>query len=78
MTKCKNGKTEIAVLKEQMDETKEFVKDMKNNHLPHIYDTLNKININLAKLGIWDKLKSIALVISSGIIGAMAAYIFLN
>ena len=78
MTKCKNGKTEIAVLKEQMDETKECVKDMKNNHLPHIYDTLNKININLAKLGIWDKLKSIALVISSGIIGAMAAYIFLN
>ena len=78
MTKCRNGKTEIAVLKEQMDETKEFVKDMKNNHLPHIYDTLNKININLAKVGIWDKLKSIALVISSGIIGAMAAYIFLN
>lgn len=76
--KCTEKETDVVILKEQMDETKEFIKDMKNNHLPHIYNTLNEISLKLAKLNIWDKLKSVALIVASGIIGSMAAYIFLR
>ena len=75
---CINKELDIAVLKEQMDETKEFINEMKEKHLPHIYKTLNEINLKLAKLNIWDKIKSISLIIASGLIGSMAAYIFLT
>ena len=38
----------IAVLDEQMNETKLFIKDMKENHLPHIYEGINAINLKIA------------------------------
>ena len=78
MGKCKDKSIDIAVLKEQMDETKEFVKDIQETHLPHIYNSLNEINIKLAKLNIWDKIKSIALIVASGVIGTLSTYIFLK
>ena len=46
--KCKNSEVDVAVLKEQMSETKDFIKDMNDNHLPHIYNSINSINIKLA------------------------------
>lgn len=38
----------IARLDEQMIETKDFIRDIKDNHLPHIYKELNSINLKLA------------------------------
>ena len=71
----------IAVLKTRMDETKASVDELKKTHLPNIYESLNKINIKLVELGkndIWSKLKTIVLIIASGIIGSMSTYIFLS
>mgnify|MGYP001597784430 CR=1 FL=1 len=76
--KCKDEEIDVAVLQEQMNETKSFIKDMQVKHLPHIYTSLESINIKMSKLNIWDKLKSISLIIASGMIGTMATYIFLK
>ena len=78
MPKCKDKEIDIAVLQEQMNETKSFIKDMQDNHLPHIYISLESINLKMSKLNIWDKIKSIALIVASSMIGTMATYIFLK
>ena len=75
---CEEHKTKIAVLEEQMKSTKDFVSEMQSSHLPHIYSKLEEINIKLSKLNIWDKIKSVALIAASGMIGTMATYIFLK
>mgnify|MGYP001573989132 CR=1 FL=1 len=76
----KEGKQDIriAVIHQQIAELKLFVGEMKGTNLPHIYSKLDEINSKLSKLSIWDKIKSIALVISAGMIGTMATYIFLK
>ena len=76
--KCKDKEVDVAILQEQMNETKQFIKDMQNNHLPNIYDGLKSLDLKVSKLGIWDKIKSVMLYTSSVIIGSMATYIFLT
>ena len=39
----KKQEIDVVILQEQMLETKEFIKDMKVNHLPHLYDGINEI-----------------------------------
>ena len=79
--KCKyadNQNTDIATLKIEIGNIKEFVKEMNENHLPHINEKLDDIHSRISKLNIWDKLKSITLMIATGIIGTLATYIFLR
>jgi hypothetical protein len=40
--------TEIAVLKEQLKQVIENTDSIKNNHLPHIYDRLGKLETRLS------------------------------
>lgn len=75
---CNENKVDIAVLDNRVKAVENFVEEINKNHLPHIYEKLDNIDIKLAKLSIWDKLKSIALIVSSGLIGTMATYIFLK
>lgn len=75
---CKEVNVNIAVLDNRVKSVENFVEEINKNHLPHIYKKLDTIDIKLAKLNIWDKLKSIALIISSGIIGSLTTYIFLK
>ena len=75
---CNENKVDIAVLDNRVKSVENFVKDINTNHLPHIYEKLDNIDVKLAKLNIWDKIKSIALIAASGMIGTMATYIFLR
>ena len=75
---CTDNKIDIAVLDNRVKSVENFVREINNNHLPHIYEKLDTIDVKLAKLNIWDKLKSIGLIIASGMIGTMATYIFLT
>jgi len=47
--KCEDNKLDIAVLNEKVQHTEEFVKEMKENHLPHIYDRLNDVDKSIAR-----------------------------
>ena len=76
--KCKDNEANIAVLNTRVKSIESFVENMNKNHLPHIYEKLDNIDIKLTKLNIWDKIKSIALIIASGIIGTLSTYIFLK
>ena len=42
------GKTDIAVLKERVNKVEEFVDDIRGNHLPHIYEAINDLKVNMA------------------------------
>ena len=75
---CNETKVNIAVLDNRVKVIENFVEDINKNHLPHIYEKLENIDVKLAKLNIWDKIKSISLITASGIIGTMATYIFLR
>ena len=52
--KCKYAdtqNTDIAILKENTKEIKDFIFDLKTNHLDHIYKRLNQIERNQAYWG---------------------------
>lgn len=47
----KNGnrtKIEIALLKQRADQVESFIKEMQDNHLPHIYESITDIKIKMA------------------------------
>ena len=86
--KCKEEEKqdiEIAVLKEQFMEIKSSfveiklsIEEIKTKHLLHIYNSLNEINLKIATLSVWDKIKSISLIAASGIIGSLLTYVLLK
>ena len=51
--KCNNPEnhTDIAVLKSEHNATREFIKKMEENHLPHLYNRLSSIETKLAYWG---------------------------
>ena len=75
---CKDNELNIAVLDNRVKSVEYFVKEMNENHLPHIYEALKQINNKIVSLNIWDRIKSVALIVASGMIGAMGTYIFLK
>lgn len=46
--KCVGIEVEIARLDERTNSHDDFIKEMKDNHLPHIYKSLNKIENKIA------------------------------
>ena len=45
---CKEQAVNIAVLKERVDKMDDFVTEIRDNHLPHIYESINELKVQMA------------------------------
>lgn len=45
---CDKNKIDIAVLKSKVDKIDKEVIDMTSNHLPHIYNSINELKVQMA------------------------------